>query len=282
MQQRVQCPLELGALIGDDDALRPTKGGSAPDYESFSLLCDLPKHLIVEVLAWLGHGSLCRVARTCPALSAASLIDDAARLAVSRMRFTPKMLACAPLTETRRWVHVLNELETLIKPVMFAAARAEALELSPRGEICKCWLTGSALASTGVPMRAGVHQVEVTLDPDKLGDGRDGGGINMAFGLTPTSGCFDPDVAPYTPGERFAIRLDTGLAWADEGAVRQLQGWKIKQGDRVRLRADLDQGTVGVYVNDSWRGLAIEDLRLRRGSYEWFVMFASVGSVSIR
>ena len=70
----------------------------------------LPDHVLVRVLASLGHGSICRAARSCAALSSRELVDDAARLAIERCCFSAELLACAPLTAARRWIHVFGEL----------------------------------------------------------------------------------------------------------------------------------------------------------------------------
>jgi hypothetical protein len=288
---RCCCPDEPAAGGGStsaavDDSESPTLGEDAvavgDDEVPFRLL-ELPEHLLVRVLANLGHGSLARAARSCPALACRELVDDAARLAIVRAGFGKELLACAPRTGSRRWMHIFGELEALVQPLMFGAHRAEALELDSRGQLLRCWLGPStALASTGVPLRAGVHSAELTIDPERLSEGRP---FSLDFGLAAASQFWDPD-KQFRPAQRYGVRLSTfgAVAFTHRDPLRQNKFFSpaLLPGDRVRLRCDMDRGEIGIYVNDTWCGLAHRAEELRSGCYEFFVTFDCVTSVSIR
>lgn len=263
--------------------------------EPFPLL-QLPYHLLVHVLANLRYGSLCRAARSCQVLSRRELVDDAARLALSEGNWRPELMACVPLrvTANRRYIHLMAELECLgSRPLSFCSPRNTVLQLTPRGDLAKCWLgPASVLASRGVPMRAGVHCAEFCVDPEMLLDGRS---LAMDLGLAVHDVLYDGNVYPYVPLLRYGIRIvgPDAIAFAagksstmdNCATVRPLRHMQrlrnIQAGDRLRLRADLTRGVLGVYRNGKWCGVVKADVPECAAGYEWFITFASVCSVSI-
>ena len=110
-------------------------------------------------------------------------------------------------------------------------------------------------------MRAGVHCATITIDPDDLAEGQ---GMTLDLGLAQYDSLWDPNAAPFAPRCRYAVRLlgqaACSFASLDTGAivqpVRRLQSLDgVQAGERLRLRADLTRGHLGVYRNDLWCGL---------------------------
>lgn len=109
-------------------------------------------------------------------------------------------------------------------------------------------------------MRSGIHQAELTIDPEDLAGAlieADGRGMGIDFGLAQHDTLYDPDIPPFVPTRRYAVRIlgpdACSFAADDNGSsgaiVRPLKRMtllsNIQAGERLRLRADLTQGELG-------------------------------------
>jgi hypothetical protein len=191
-----------------------------------------------------------------------SIIEEAARRWIAAC--TDQEQGWVPRRGRERWLGLMWEVEALRRGAVFGRSH-EDITVSEGGSVAtKAIEDGFARAAASkAAMRAGRHYAQFTAVS---------GGYLMCFGVIRPG--WDVEGGAYAEdldGHCFCVTLDgTRFPAQQDWEGRQ----HAREGDRIGMLLDLDQGTMTVYKNDERLGVMATGLS---GEYSWAVSMYGQG-----
>jgi hypothetical protein len=190
-----------------------------------------------------------------------SIIEEAARQWIAAC--TDQERGWVPRRGRESWLGLMWEVAVLRRRgAVFGRSHAEITLSEGRSVATNSYISSRAAASKAV-MRAGRHYAQFTVVS----------GRTMFFGVIRPGWDAEGGLnAPGVAGHCF-YGTYTGRHFPGSHMWKGMQG--AKEGDRIGMLLDLDQGTLTVYKNDEWLGVMATGLS---GEYSWAVSMFDAGN----